>query len=178
MKLFINIFLSLNTIECSIRQSGFSCPVLLLHILDICSSKFSLLPNSRPSNITFSEEIMTFVSIVIFWGLLFWFFVSGIIAWNYSGLTIMELSLNHCVAMFPSFRNSEISLFSELETRETVLSAAKLCRSEFLIYIKKSFMNKLKRIRPRIEPCGTPGKINWKMLYVLLIWTLCFRRFS
>ena len=60
--------------------------------------------------------------------------------------------------MFPSFSNSEISSFSELETQEIVLSSAKLWRSEFLIYMKRSFMNKLKRIGPRIEPCGTPDK--------------------
>ena len=47
----------------------------------------------------------------------------------------MELSLNHCAAMFPSFSNSEIRSFSELETQEIALSSAKLWRSEFLIYI-------------------------------------------
>ena len=29
-------------------------------------------------------------------------------------------------------------------------------------------MNKLKRIGPRIEPCGTPYKSDWKMLHILL----------
>ena len=72
----------------------------------------------------------------------------------------MELSLNDFVAMFSSFFNSEIRSFSELETQEIVLSSAKLCRSEFLIYMKRSFMNKLKRIGTRIEPCGTPDKSN------------------
>ena len=62
--------------------------------------------------------------------------------------------------MFPSFSNSEISSFSEVETQEIVLSSAKLWRSEFLIYIKRSFMNKLKRIGPKIEPCGTLDTSN------------------
>ena len=62
--------------------------------------------------------------------------------------------------MFPSFSNSEISLFSELETQEIVLSSAKLWRSEFLIYMKRPFMNKVKRIGPRIEPCRLPDKSN------------------
>ena len=177
MKLFINIFLSSNPNKCPILQSAFSCPALLLHNLDMCSSKFSLLSTSRPNNVTFSKEIITFLSIVSFSGLFFWFFLSVIIAWNFYGLTIMELSLTHCVAMFPSFSNTEIMPFSELETQDIVLSSAKLCRSELLIYIKRSFMNKLKRIGPIIEPCGTPDKSNWKILYVLLIWTLCFCRF-
>ena len=146
MKMLINIFLSSDPIKCAIMQSAFSCHALSLHNLDICSWKFSLLSESRPNNQTFSEEVMTFSSIVSFWGLNFWFFLSIIIAWNFSGLTFMELSLNHCVAMFPSFFNSEISSFSELETQEIVLSPAKLWSSEFLIYTKRSFMNKLKRI--------------------------------
>ena len=72
----------------------------------------------------------------------------------------MELSLNHYAVMFPSFLNSEISLFSELETQEILLSSAKLWRSEILIYITRSFMNKLKRIVLRIEFGGTLDKSN------------------
>ena len=90
----------------------------------------------------------------------------------------MELSLKHCAAMFPSFSNSEISSFSELETQEIVLSSAKLWRSEFLIYTVRSFMNKLKRSGPRIEPCETPDKSNLEIQYVLLIWTLFFSSFQ
>ena len=73
---------------------------------------------------------------------------------------MMELSLKHCVAMFPSFFNSEIRPFSKVETQEIVLSSATLHRTDFLIYMKKSFMNKSKRIGPWIEPCGTPDKSN------------------
>ena len=163
--------------KCPILQSAFICLALLLHNLHICSSKFSLLSTSRPNHVMFSEEVITFLSIVSFWGLFFWFFWSIIIAWSFSGLTIMELSPNHCVAMFPSFSNSEIRPFSELETQEIALSSAKLCRSEYLIYMKRSLLNKLKRIGLRIEPCRTPDKSNWKILYALLIWTLCFRCF-
>ena len=69
--------------------------------------------------------------------------------------------------MFPSFSNSEISSFNKLETQETVLQSV-LWRSEFLIYMKRSFMNKLNRIGPRIQiracarawACGTPDKSN------------------
>ena len=71
MKLFNNIFLSSNPIKGPNLQSAFSCPVLLLHNLDICSSKFSLLSTSRPNNVTFSEEVITFSFIVSFWGILF-----------------------------------------------------------------------------------------------------------
>ena len=65
----VYIFLSSNPVKYPILQSAFSCPALLLHNLDICSSKFSLLSTSRP--ITFSEEFMIFLSIVSFWGLFF-----------------------------------------------------------------------------------------------------------
>ena len=63
MKLFINIFLSSNPLKCPILQS---CPVLLLHNLDICLPKFSLLSTSRPNTVTFSEEVMTFSTVVSF----------------------------------------------------------------------------------------------------------------
>ena len=62
--------------------------------------------------------------------------------------------------MFPLFSNSEIIPFSELETEEIVSPSAKLWSSEFLIYIKRSFMKKLKRIGPGIETYGTPDKSN------------------
>ena len=35
----------------------------------------------------------------------------------------------------------------------------------------------LRRIGTRIELCRSPVKSNWKILYVLLTWTLYFRRF-
>ena len=66
MKLFINIFLTSNPNKWPILQSAFSCPALLLHNLDMCSSKFSLLSISRPNNVTFSEDVITFLSIVSF----------------------------------------------------------------------------------------------------------------
>ena len=71
MKLFINIFLSSNPNKCSTLPSAFSCPALLLHNLDMCSSKFSLLSTFTHNNVTFSEEVITFSSIVSFWGLFF-----------------------------------------------------------------------------------------------------------
>ena len=75
------------------------------------------------------------------------------------------------------YRKLILKLIQQTWTPEIVFSSAKLWRSKFLIYIKRSFMNKLKRIGLRIEPCRTPDKINWKVLYMLLIWTLCFCRF-
>ena len=72
----------------------------------------------------------------------------------------MKLSLNRCVAMFLSCSNSEISSFSERETLEIMFSLAKLWGVQFLIYMKRSFMNKLKRTRPRIESCGTSFQVG------------------
>ena len=34
-------------------------------------------------------------------------------------------------------------------------------------------MNKLKRIDPSIEPCGSPAITSFKLLNLSLIWTLC-----
>ena len=149
----------------------------LLYNLDMCSSKFSLLTTSRPNNVTFSEEEPFYISIVSFWGLFFWFFLSIIIAWNFPWLTIMELSLNHYVTIFPSFSNSEIRPFSELEMQEIVIVISKIVQVRVFDIHEKVICDKLKRIRPRIEPCRTPDKSNWKILCVLFIWTLCFHRF-
>ena len=35
-------------------------------------------------------------------------------------------------------------------------------------------MKMLKRMEPRIDPCGTPDHKIWKTLYVLLIFNFCF----
>ena len=168
MKLFVNIFLSSSPIKRPILQSAFSFTALLSHNLDICSSKFSLLSTSRPDNVTFfrrSQNLFIYHKLLRIFLLLF---LSIIIALNFSVVTIMELSVKHCVAMFPSFSNSEISSFSELETQKIVLSSAKLVRSGFLIYMRRLFMNKLKKMGPMIEPCGTSDKSNSKIFYVLL----------
>ena len=39
-------------------------------------------------------------------------------------------------------------------------------------------MNMLKRMGPKIDPCGTSDNKTWKTLYVLLIFTFCFLPFK
>ena len=55
-----------------------------------------------------------------------------------------------------------------------ILSSAKLCKSEFLMHRKKSLRNILRKIRP----FGTPGKIFWNALKMLLLLTLYFLSFK
>ena len=59
-------------------------------------------------------------------------------------------------------------------TAVTVLSSAKLCKSE---PSKKnmSFMNTLKNIGSSIDPCGMSNRINFKRLKLFLILTHCLR---
>ena len=59
-----------------------------------------------------------------------------------------------------------------------VLPAAKLCKSDFLMYRNKSLRNALKRIGPNKEPCGTPDKMFWNALRILFILTFCFQSFK
>ena len=35
-------------------------------------------------------------------------------------------------------------------------------------------MKMLKRMGPKIDPCGTPDNKTWETLYVLFIFTFCF----
>ena len=56
-----------------------------------------------------------------------------------------------------------------------MLSSAKLQTSDFVMKKNKSFMKILKRIGPRIEPCGTPVLMSHHELKDEPIFVLCFR---
>ena len=97
---------------------------------------------------------------------------------NLSGFTIIMSSLNHCTAFSDSEVKLLINFSRDFSVHEIVLSSAKLWKSAFLIHSKRSLMKMLKRMGPKIEPCGTPDNKTWKTLYVLFIFTFCFLPFN
>ena len=157
-------FFPQNSIEYPIMQSAFICLTFLLDIFDICTSKFSLLSNYRSNNVRFSKELMTFSSSIVSFGGSF--FLSLIIAWIFSQLKLTELCLNHCVAVFPSFSNSEIGSFNEPvslcccvsfnepEMQKTVKKSIDVFYL-YPCYIFKFYHGTL------VKTCDTTGKVFW-----------------
>ena len=68
--------------------------------------------------------------------------------------------------------SSKLVIF--LEVAYKVLSSAVLARLAFFMNKNKSFLNKLNRIEPNIEPCGTPETNIFNRLLMLFILTFCF----
>ena len=98
---------------------------------------------------------------------------------NNNGLELIRaynhhVFLNHCTA----FSDSEVKLLinssRDFSVHEIVLSSAKFCNSAFAIQSKKSLVKMLKRMEPKIDPCGTPDNKTLKTLYVCFIFTFYF----
>ena len=68
----------------------------------------------------------------------------------------MLFCLNQSTASSDSFFKVDSSTSFSFEVEEIVLSSAKLYKSEFSSVVSRSFRNMLNKIRPKIEPCGTP----------------------
>ena len=99
-------------------------------------------------------------------------------AWNLSGFTMIMLSLTHCTAFSDSEVQFLIDSFRGFSVHEIiVLSLAKFRNSTFSIQIK-ILMKMLKRMGPKIDPCGTQDNKTWKTLYVLFICTFSFLPFK
>ena len=95
-------------------------------------------------------------------------------AWNLSGFTIIVFSLTHCTAFSDSEVKLLINSFRDFSVHEIiVLSLAKFCNSTFSIQIK-ILMKMLKRMGPKIDPCGTQVNKTWKTLYVLFTFIFSF----
>ena len=82
----------------------------------------------------------------------------------------MSLSSIHSMTLLVLTSRLFIRSLTVSATAVTVLSSAKLCKSE---PSKKnmSFMNMLKNIGSSIDPCGMSDRINFKMLKLFLILT-------
>ena len=100
----------------------------------MCLSKFNLLSISKPKSVTLFSELISLPSIVNFVGLFVCPFLSIIIDWNLSGLTIILFTLNHSVALFDSISKLVIKSPSVSDEQLIVLSSAKLWSSEFSIF--------------------------------------------
>ena len=92
-----------------------------------------------------------------------------IIDWNLSGFTIMLFGLNQFIAVSHSFCKSSKSSVKSLHPTYIVLSSSKFASLASLMKKNKSFIKRLKRSGPRIDPSGTPDKRIWKNLSVSLI---------
>ena len=86
----------------------------------------------------------------------------------------MSLSFIHSMILLVLTSRLFIRSWIVFATAVTVLSSAKLCKSE---PSKKnmSFMNMLKNIGSSIDPCGMSNRINLKRLKLFLILTHCLR---
>ena len=102
-------------------------------------------------------------------------FLLRIMNWNFPGLAIIWLSLNHFNAIFRSDWRFSITSFTDLAQLYMVLSSAKLQISVFSTNHNISFKKILKSNGPRIEPCGTPRRIFNHELKVESSLTLCVR---
>ena len=91
------------------------------------------------------------------------------IAGNLSGLTIILLLVKQSITKLLWVSKMLTKSNAMLAQTLKVPSSAKLWRIAIVIKNNKSFIAKLKRSGPRIEPCVTPEMIFSKELYVLLM---------
>ena len=94
---------------------------------------------------------------------------------NLLGLKIIVLFLNQLIATSDARFKFEINFSKLFKFEDMVLLSAKLWMSAFLTDKNKSLMTILKKIRPRMEPSGTPDNKIWKRPSVLFILTFCWR---
>ena len=155
----------------------FSCPPALLQISPICLSKFNLSSIVMPSSLTWFSVFIILYFILMVVSVDYFDFLR-IIAWNFEGLAIIWLLLSHSIAILDSLLRISISWLRVLSAAESVWSSAKPCSFAFVININKSLINILKRIGPRMDPCGTPEKSSSNSISVIPILTLCFLSLS
>lgn len=98
--------------------------------------------------------------------------------WNLLGLTIMVFFLNQLIATSDAHSKFDIKFPKLSKIESMILSSGKLLIlliSVYLIHRNKSLMKILKRIGPKIEPCGTHNKVS-KICFILLVFCLCLFR--
>ena len=81
----------------------------------------------------------------------------------------MLFVLNQFIVVSHSFRNISESSGKSLLPTYIVLSSAKFASSASLIKKNKSFIKRLKRIGPRMDPWGTPDKSHLEYSQMVLI---------
>ena len=100
---------------------------------------------------------------------------TNIFCWNFAHVSYFLLFLNQFIITSDSdckvFFNS-VTVFAAADKE---LSSAKLCIDALETKKNKSFIEKLNRIGPVMEPWGTPEIIFWKSLFLSFIRTHWFR---
>ena len=94
-----------------------------------------------------------------------------IIASKLSALTIISFCLTQIKADSDFCSKVFKSSDKVLQVAVMVLSSTKLCKSDFLMHKNESLRDILKRVRPNIEPRGTPDKMFWNALKMSFIIT-------
>ena len=131
-----------------------------LQMLLICRLKFNLSSKGIPKSSTDETDLIVWLSIVNGMFVRLDFFLSRIMAWNLSGLIIISFFVNQSMAILLSDSNVPINLESVSPQAHRVLSSAKLCIEAISMKKNKSLMERLNKIGPSIEPCGTPEIIS------------------
>ena len=85
-------------------------------------------------------------------------------AWNLSGLIIISFFVNQSIVMLLSDSNVSINLKTVSPQADRVLSSAKLCIVAISMKKNKSLLERLNKIGPSIELCGTPKIISLQSL--------------
>ena len=150
MKIFIIASFSLCPINICSLQIAFSWLLAFLQVLEMCFPKFSLLSISIPNNLT-HDFLVNSMPFLFNTDLLRPFLELIIIDWNLSGFTIILFVLNQFIAVSHYFRNIPKSSVKSLPTY-IVLSSAKFASSASSIKKNKSFIKRLNRTGPRIDP--------------------------
>ena len=86
--------------------------------------------------------------------------------------------LNQLIATSDAHSKFDIKFLKLSKIESMILSSGKLLIlliSVYLIHRNKSLMKILKRIGPKIEPCGTHNKVS-KICFILLVFCLCLFR--
>ena len=136
------------------------------------NSKIQFVINGYPSSFNDFDNLTVLLFITI--NLLI-VFLLRIMNWNFPGLAIIWLSLNHFDVIFRSDWRLSITSFIDLAQLYMVLLSTKLHMSVFSTNQKMSFKKILKNNEPRIEPCGIPRRILNHELKVKSSLTLCVR---
>lgn len=132
---------------------------------------------SKSGSVTLLRDFMFYFDVKQL-GIMITFTLINYDEWNLLGLTIMVFFLNQLIATSDAHSKFDIKFPKLSKIESMILSSGKLLIlliSVYLIHRNKSLMKILKRIGPKIEPCGTHNKVS-KICFILLVFCLCLFR--
>ena len=89
--------------------------------------------------------------------------------WYFPGFKIIKFSQNQLFTVLKLDKSIWPISWISVHVANKLLSSAQLLKVLKQMKRNRSFMNKLKRSGPSIEPCGTPAITFFKLLNLLLI---------